>query len=71
MGEFRNPISTNCRPADYVEFPGSRYQTDPSVHALAASKARTSADPTWPVPPTTKKAKAHGCLSAVTNTGLV
>src|SRR5450755_4802302 len=34
-----------------------------SVHELAASKARTSPDPTCPVPPTTKTRKPMRCLS--------
>jgi hypothetical protein len=34
-----------------------------SVHELAASKARTSPDPTCPVPPTTKTRKPMLCLS--------
>src|SRR6266851_5733254 len=37
-----------------------------SVHEVAASKARTSPDPTWPVPPTTKTRKPMLYLSPVT-----
>jgi hypothetical protein len=35
-----------------------------SVHELAASKARTSAEPTCPVPPTTKTRTFMLCLAA-------
>jgi hypothetical protein len=34
-----------------------------SVHELEASNARTSPDPTCPVPPTTKTRKPMLCLS--------
>src|ERR1700693_3999187 len=40
-----------------------------SVHELAASKARTSPDPTCPVPPTTKTRKPMLYLSPVTTSG--
>jgi hypothetical protein len=40
-----------------------------SLHELAASKARTSADPTCPVPPTTKTRKLMLCLSPSNTTG--
>src|ERR1700730_6108195 len=42
-----------------------------SVHELAASKARTSPDPTCPVPPTTKTRKPMLCLSPNTIAGRI